>query len=274
METARSHQNNTGTTVSRIRSFHLGELSSYPQTLTPCISLEVPKKCFAGVSPNSSLTPSLKITLFLSGMQFVECSASVDALWHVVMFIIFCGTLPNSNQSWHWLYKYSLTSCTPLLFLFERALPSSSVSLVPQLQRTMKASAYSLEKKERGVDTLNESATPWPWQQTRQQHCFTEDALKQHVLLAKFHTLIWCKIHIQNQELIEPVGRSWSDCDDGPTMHIQPSVPVEAWDLTHLYCTYYIECVDVGKCSLVLAGLLCVGDCFCTNSVNQNIKHI
>ena len=69
-----------GTTVSSIRSFHLGELSSYPQTSTPCISLEVPKKCFAGVSPNSSLTTALKITLFLSGIQFVECSASVDAL--------------------------------------------------------------------------------------------------------------------------------------------------------------------------------------------------
>ena len=101
----------------------------------------------------------------------------------------------------------------------------------------------------------------------------TEDAFKQHVLRAKFHTLIWCKSHIPNQELIEPVGRSWSDCDDGPTMHIQPSAPVEARDLTHLYCTY-IECVDVGKCSLVLAGLLCVDDCFCTNGVNQNIKHI
>ena len=56
-------------------------------------------------------------------------------------------------------------------------------------------------------------------------------------------------------------------------MHIQPAVPVEARDLTHLYCTY-IECVDVGKCSLVLAGLLCIDDCFSTNGVNQNIKHI
>ena len=100
-----------------------------------------------------------------------------------------------------------------------------------------------------------------------------EDAFKQHVLRAKFHTLTWYKSHIPNQELIEPVGRSWSGCDDGPTMHIQPSAPVEVRDLTHLYCTYK-ECVDAGKCSCLLAGLLCVDDCFCTNCVNQNIKHI
>ena len=56
-------------------------------------------------------------------------------------------------------------------------------------------------------------------------------------------------------------------------MHIQPSAPVEVRDMTHLYCTYK-ECVDVGKCSCLLAGLLCVDDCFCTNCVNQNIKHI
>ena len=101
----------------------------------------------------------------------------------------------------------------------------------------------------------------------------TEEAFKQHVLRAKLHTLIWCKSHIPNQELIEPVGRSWSACDDGPTMHILPSAPVEVRDLTHLYCTYK-ECVDVGKCSCLLAGLLCVDACSCTNCVNQNIRHI
>ena len=70
-----------GTAVSSIsfRSFHLGELSSYPQTLTPRISLEVPKKCFAGVFPNRSLTTSLKITLLLSGRHFVKFSTYVDA---------------------------------------------------------------------------------------------------------------------------------------------------------------------------------------------------
>ena len=101
----------------------------------------------------------------------------------------------------------------------------------------------------------------------------TEDAFKKHVLRAKLHTLIWCKSHIPNQELIEPVGRSWSACDAGPTMHIQPSAPVEVRDLIHLYCTYK-ECVDVGKCTCLLAGLLCVDACSCKNCVNQNIRHI
>ena len=45
--------------------------------------LHIPKRrhlaCFAGVSPNCSLIKSLKITLLLSGMQFVEFSTSVDA---------------------------------------------------------------------------------------------------------------------------------------------------------------------------------------------------
>ena len=70
-----------GTTVASIsfRSLHLGELSSYPQTSPPCISLEVPNKCFAGVFPNRSLTTSLKITLLLSGMHFVKFSTYVDA---------------------------------------------------------------------------------------------------------------------------------------------------------------------------------------------------
>ena len=175
-------------------------------------------------------------------MRFDLWSCSLDGL---------SGTLLKSNPYWHWLYKYSLTSCSPLLFMFERALPSSSDPLVPELQSSLKASAYSLGNKERDVDTLNECATHWRWQQTATMLPSTEDAFKQHVLRAKCHTLIWCKIHIQNQELIEPVGRSWSACDDRPTMHIQPS----ARDPTHLYCTYK-ECVDVGKCSCLLAGLL------------------
>ena len=37
------------------------------------------QKCFAGVSHNRSLIKSMKITLLLSGMQFVEFSTSVDA---------------------------------------------------------------------------------------------------------------------------------------------------------------------------------------------------
>ena len=65
-----------GTAVSSItfRSVHLEELSSYPQTSTPCISLKVPKKCFAGIFPTRSLTKSLKITLLLSGMHLEKNS--------------------------------------------------------------------------------------------------------------------------------------------------------------------------------------------------------
>ncbi len=37
------------------------------------------QKCFAGVSHNRSLIKSMKITLLLSGMQFIEFSTSVDA---------------------------------------------------------------------------------------------------------------------------------------------------------------------------------------------------
>ena len=103
-------------------------------------------------------------------MHFVNFSTYVDAFWLVVMFIRWSGTLLKSNPYWHWLYKYPLTSCTPLLFMFERALPSSSVPLVPELQSSLKASAYSLGKNERDVDTLNECATHWRWQQTAQ--CF------------------------------------------------------------------------------------------------------
>ena len=50
--------------------------------------------------------------------------------------------------------------------------------------------------------------------------------------------------HIPNQELIEPVGHSWSACDDGlitPTIH--NNAPVEVRNLTHHDCTER-ECVD------------------------------
>ena len=146
------------------------------------------------------------------------------------MFIRWSGILLKSNPSW---------------------------PVVPEFQSSLKASAHSLEKKERDIDTLNECATPWSLQQTETMLLSTEDAFKQHVLRAKCHTLIWCKSQIPNQELIYPVGRSWSAFNDGPTMNIQPSAPVEVRDMSHLYCTYK-ECVDVRKCSCLLAGLLCV----------------
>ena len=174
-------------------------------------------------------------------------------------------------------YIHSSTSCTSLWSLLERASPTCSVPLVPELQSSLKASPYSLGKKERDVDTFNECATSLPWQQTSRQQCFPQPktlSTSIHILRAKFHIFIWCKSHIPNQELIEPVGHSWSACDDGlvtPTMHTRASTPVEVRDLTHLYCTYK-ECVHVRKCSCLLAGLLCVDACSCTNCVNQNIK--
>ena len=148
---------------------------------------------------------------------------------------------------------YSLMSCTSIRSLLERASPTCSVPLVPELQSSLKASAYSLGKKNcHDNRQVSNNAPP------------TEDAFNQHIIRAKFHTFIWCKSHIPNQELIEPVGHSWSACDDGlvtPTMHTRASIPVEVRDLTHLYCTCK-ECVDVRKCSCLLAGLLCV-DALC-----------
>ena len=82
----------------------------------------------------------------------------------------------------------------------------------------------SYGKKRRDIDTFDDlrytmamttdkSATMLPP---------TEDAFKEHVLCAKLHALNWCKSHVQNQELIEPVVHIWSACDDGlitPTMN-------------------------------------------------------
>ena len=46
--------------------------------------------------------------------------------------------------------------------LLERASPTCTVPLVPELKSSLKASAHSLGKKERDVDTFNEGATPLP----------------------------------------------------------------------------------------------------------------
>ena len=141
-------------------------------------------------------------------------------------------------------YIHSSTSCTSLWSLLERASPTCSVPLVPELHSSLKASPYSLGKKERDVDTFNECATSLPCQQTSRQQLMlppTEDTFNQHILRAKFHIFIWCKSHIPNQELIEPVVHSWSACDDGlvtPTMHTRASTPVEVRDLTNQYSTY------------------------------------
>ena len=110
------------------------------------------QKCFAGVSHNRSLIKSMKITLLLSGMQFVEFPTSVDAfdLW------LFSLDGPNITQIEQIMaFIHSSTSCTSLWSLLERASPTCSVPLVPELHSSLKASPYSLGKKERDVDTFN-----------------------------------------------------------------------------------------------------------------------
>ena len=59
-------------------------------------------------------------------------------------------------------YIHSSTSCTSLWSLLERASPTCSVPLVPELHSSLKASPYSLGKKERDVDKFNECATSLP----------------------------------------------------------------------------------------------------------------
>ena len=71
-------------------------------------------------------------------------------------------------------YIHSSTSCTSLWSLLERASPTCLVPLVPELHSSLKASPYSLGKKERDVDTFNECATSLPWQQTSRQQCFPQ----------------------------------------------------------------------------------------------------
>ena len=105
MDTARSCHNNTQYRSVKYqlpiilpgRAFFI--YSNFATFLS--LDLEVPKKCFAGVFPNRSLTTSLKITLLLSGMHFVKFSTYVDGFLLVVMFIIWSGTLLKSNPYWH-----------------------------------------------------------------------------------------------------------------------------------------------------------------------------
>ena len=161
------------------------------------------------------------------------------------------------------LYILSVLVGTGITYLF------SSIS--PRVTKSLNASAYYLGKKERDFDTFNECATSLPRQQTSQQQCFPQPkTLSTSISFVPNIIFILCKSDIPNQELIEPVGHSWSACDDGlvtPTMHTRASIPVEVRDLTHLYCTYK-ECVYVRKCSCLLVGLLCVDACSCTNYVN------
>ena len=192
------------------------------------------------VSHNHYLTKSLQITLLLSGMQIVEFSASVDAFWRVIMFIRWSGTLLKSNPSWHWLY---------IIFFNVLHIPSGIVRtgitylfspLSPRVTKFLEGSAYFLGKKEKDVkhstsaihhghDNRQVSNNASPNRRRLQTACPS----------CQIPYLIWCKSHIPNQKLIEPVGHSWSDCDDGlvtPTMNTKPSGLVDVRDLTHLHC--------------------------------------
>ena len=168
METARSRQNNTrySSVKYQLPILSLGRAFFISSNVDTLHFVRGSQEMNYGCLPNRSWTQSLKITLIMSGMHFVKFSTYVDAFWLVVMFIRWSGTLLKSNPSWHWLYRYSLTTCTPLLLLFGRALHGSSVPLFLVLHSSLKASAHSLGKKERDVDTPNECASPWPWKQT------------------------------------------------------------------------------------------------------------
>ncbi len=64
----------------------------------------------------------------------------------------------------------------------------------------------------------------------------TEDAFKQHVLRARYHTSIWCQIHIANPSLASPVGNGWnmSESQLEPVIYTKNPAPVEVRDLTHM----------------------------------------
>ena len=64
----------------------------------------------------------------------------------------------------------------------------------------------SYGKKGRDVDTFDE--LQYTMAMTTDKSAMlppTEDVFKEHVLRAKFHTLIWCKSHDPNHELFEPI---------------------------------------------------------------------
>ena len=122
-------------------------------------------------------------------MQIVEFSASVDAFWRVIMFIRWSGTLLKWNPSWHWLYIIFLNVLYSFLALFEPALPSYSVPLVPELQSSLKALRIFSGRRRK---TSNIQRVRYTMAMTTVKSATMllpiEDAFKQHVLRAKFHT--------------------------------------------------------------------------------------
>ena len=194
----------------------------------------------------------MKITLPLSGMQFVEFSTSVDAFRAVVMFIRWSEhysrrTKHGVHTFFNVLHISLVLVGTGITYLF------SSIS--PRVTQFFESlSVFSWKEGERRwyiqwvryiiAMTTDKSATMLPP---------TEDTFNQHILRAKFHIFIWCKSHIPNQELIEPVGHSWSACDDGlvtRTMHTRASTPVE-------FETWHIHTVQTKKVWMSGSALAC-----------------
>ena len=164
------------------------------------------QKCFAGVSHNRSLIKSMKITLLLSGMQLVEFSTSVDAFWSVVIFIRWSEHY--SNRTNHGVHTFFNVLHIPLV-LVGTGITYLFSSISPRVTQFFESlSVFSWKEGERRwyiqlvhyiiAMTTDKSATMLPP---------TADTFNQ-ILRAKFHIFIWCKSHIPNQELIEPVVHS------------------------------------------------------------------
>ena len=73
-------------------------------------------------------------------------------------------------------------------------------------------------KKGNDVDTLDElrHVLATTTDKTAGMLLPTEDSFKQHVLRAKYQTRLRCQSHIASQEVVDPVGHSWSACRSVP----------------------------------------------------------
>ena len=103
-------------------------------------------------------------------------------------------------------------------------------------------------------------------------HPPTDDAFAQHVLRARFQTLVWCQSHETSPNLPNPVGLGWKQNDVGgmePVRYTKDAAPIEVRDLTHLYCNDK-TCSGSGKCLCVSSGLPCTSFCSCDVSVCPN----
>ena len=129
-------------------------------------------------------------------------------------------------------------------------------------------------KERKSVDSLNDLRYVFATTTDKPATMFplTEDVFKQHVPRAKYQCKLWCESHIVNPEVVSPVGRGWSACENGgiaPTMYTQESAPVELRDLTHLYCKDD-NCTDGRRCPCDFAGIGCIALSKCRGYRNRN----